>query len=165
MPSHPLPTYLNDHLAGSMAALEMIDHIMAANEGTSLHAYLVALKSEIGADQETLKQIISAVGSKESATRQALAWTMEKVTRLKLGISEPHGYGLLQSLEALLLGITGKRALWEVLSALQSTTDALEGFNLTGLIERAHAQAESVNDRRLVVAMEVMGAPLNAASA
>ncbi len=162
--SHPLSIYLNDHLAGSVAALEMIDHLTSENDETSLRAFLSALRTEVEADQETLKQIIAAVGANESVARQAVAWTMEKVTRLKLGVSDAHDYGLLQALEALLLGITGKRALWEVLFSLQSTTDSLYGFNLSGLIERAHAQAESVNDRRLALALEIMDAPLSAPS-
>jgi hypothetical protein len=164
MSSHSLPTYLNDHLAGSVAALEMIDHIMAANKATPLHAFLAAMKIEIDADQETLKQIVAAVGAKESATRQAMAWTIEKVGWVKLEISDLHEYGLLQALEALVLGITGKRGLWEVLASLQSTTPALQDFHFATLIERATKQAGSVNDRRLVVGLEVLGASLNAAS-
>ena len=55
----------------------------------------------------------------ESRTRKATAWLTEKVTELKLRLDDPAGGALrlLEALEAVSLGIEGKRALWRALAA------------------------------------------------
>jgi hypothetical protein len=50
-----LSTYLKDHLAGSVAALNMIDHLIDAYEGKPLAQFFRDLRGEIAADQAKLK--------------------------------------------------------------------------------------------------------------
>ena len=155
MTPEALSSYLNDHLAGSVAALEMVDHLITVHDMTPRRPFFVALRTEIQTDQDTLKLVIAAAGLGESVTRQAVAWTMEKIAWLKLEASDLEGYGLLQALEGLVLGITGKRGLWEVLDALPSPPSALRDFHFATLMERAEAQIETVNRQRVAVAFNL----------
>jgi hypothetical protein len=53
-----LPVYLNDHLAGSIGALEMLDDLIETHRGKPLGRFLRALREDIEADQGELKQIM-----------------------------------------------------------------------------------------------------------
>jgi hypothetical protein len=114
-----LTTYLNDHLAGSVAALELLDHMIRLQRGKAVQPALSEIRREVEEDQKTLQELLRAVGGKESRMRQAAAWLTEKLGRAKLqlddsGTGELH---MLEALEALALGIQGKAALWRALAA------------------------------------------------
>jgi len=66
-----LPVYLNDHLAGSIGALEMVDDLIETHEGKPLEKFLKAFRDDIEADQRELKQIMEQLGIDESGTRKA----------------------------------------------------------------------------------------------
>ena len=53
-----LDSYLNDHLAGSISALEVIDHWAEAHKGEPLGSFFVKTETEVKADQETLRGIM-----------------------------------------------------------------------------------------------------------
>jgi len=46
-----LGDYLNDHLAGSVAALELLDRLVAASEGKPLERFFRDLRADIQRDQ------------------------------------------------------------------------------------------------------------------
>jgi len=127
-----LPVYLNDHLAGSIGALEMVDHLIETHEGKPLEKFLKAFRDDIEADQRELKQIMEQLGIDESGTRKAGAWVAEKVLRAKLrvGDSGEANLALLQSLESLSLGIAGKRSLWRTLDVVLGSGASLRGLIL-----------------------------------
>ena len=109
-----LDSYLNDHLAGSISALEVIAHWAEAHKGEPLGSFFVETEREIKADQETLRGIMRTLGVEESKVRKAGAWAAEKVGRARLIIAgdEPGSLGLVLTLEGLIMGVTGKKLLW-----------------------------------------------------
>jgi hypothetical protein len=145
-----LHTYLNDHLAGSVAAIELLDDLI---EHHSEDRPFRDLRDEIQTDQDTLRDLIRKLGAKESAMRKAGAWLGEKFTRVKIGDADD-GAGLLQALEALALGITGKQLLWRSLAAIAPNFSALQGMDFSELEKRAHDQFEWVEGLRLEMARE-----------
>ena len=153
-----LVTYLNDHLAGSVAALEMLDHMIEMHEGKPLQSFLKDLKRDIESDQNELKELMKRLDFDESAVRKTGAWVMEKLARAKLqiGASGESNVGLLQSLEGLALGITGKRSLWRVLAAAGKNVRPLEGMNLARLEARATDQIERVEAAILEIARAIL---------
>ncbi len=153
-----LVTYLNDHLAGSVAALEMLDHMIEMHEGKPLQSFLKDLKRDIESDQNELKELMKRLDFDESAVRKTGAWVMEKLARAKLqiGASGEANVGLLQSLEGLALGITGKRSLWRVLAAAGKNVRPLEGMNLARLEARATDQIERVEAAILEIARAIL---------
>lgn len=66
MSKKELTIYLNDHLAGSVGALELIDHLIETYSEKPLGQFFKDLRNEIGADQSTLKDLIEKLGEQES---------------------------------------------------------------------------------------------------
>jgi hypothetical protein len=152
-----LSSYLNDHLAGSVGALELLDRLIETYEGQSLERFFRELRQEIDTDQETLKELIADLGEKESAVRKAGAWVAEKLSRAKIQLSEtPDGQmGLFLALEGLALGIKGKESLWSALAVASETMPRLRGLDYVTLKKRALEQYDQVEAKRLEVAREV----------
>jgi hypothetical protein len=153
-----LNSYLNDHLAGSVGALELLDRLIDTYEGKPLERFFRELRHEIETDQGTLKELIARLGEKESAVRKAGAWIVEKLSRAKIQLSETHEgkMGLFLALEGLALGIHGKRSLWRALAAASQTAPHLRGLDYAMLENRAVEQHDLVEAKRLEVAREVL---------
>ena len=157
MSMEDLTIYLNDHLAGSVSAIELVDHLIETYKGKPLEPFFTNLRNEIDADQQTLQDLIRKLGEKESAVRKAGAWVAEKLARMKVRVndSEKDQMGLLQALEGLLLGITGKRALWSALEVASENVALLRGLDYARLQQRAREQCDLVDAKRLESAREV----------
>jgi hypothetical protein len=80
----------------------------------------------------------------------------EKLTRVKLLLEDPSGGHLarLEKLEALALGIDGKRALWRSLFAIAEVIPALRELDLTRLDQRAEDQRGRVEKIRMEAARD-----------
>jgi hypothetical protein len=135
-----LDSYLNDHLAGSVGAVELIDHCAHLYKGKRLGAFFAQMEGQIGADQDTLRDMMRRLGIEESKVRQAGAWAGEKLCRAVFTIAgnESGGLGLLLALEGLIMGVTGKRLLWRALAA--ANLPKLEKFDFEKLQRRAEEQ-------------------------
>lgn len=152
-----LVSYLNDHLAGSVGALELLDRLIENYEGKPLERFFKKLRGDIEEDQKKLEELIHKLGEEESAVRKAGAWIIEKFSRAKIQLadSEEGEMGLFLALEALTLGITGKGSLWRALAAASETVPPLAGLNYSALDSRAAEQSERVEAKRLEVARKV----------
>jgi len=152
-----LSDYLNDHLAGSVAALELLGRLVETYAGKPLERFFRELRDDIRRDQEQLEELIAKLGLKESAVRKAGAWIAEKFSRPKIDLEadSKSELGLFLALEALVLGITGKRSLWRALDAVSRVVPALARLDYSGLEKRAIDQCERVEARRLEIARSV----------
>jgi hypothetical protein len=149
-----LTAYLNDHVAGSVAALELLDHVIQLQHGTPLASTLAGLRAEIEEDQTVLQDLLHAVGGSESRLRHAAAWLSEKVGRAKLLIDDPGGgeLRLLEALEAIVLGIQGKAGLWRALQAVSAQLPPAQQLDFSALEQRALTQFERLDRLRLQAA-------------
>ena len=144
-----LDSYLNDHLAGSISALEVIDHWAEVHKGEPVSSFFVEIKAHIKADQETLRDIMHALEVEESKIRKAGAWAAEKVGRARLIIAgdEPGRLGLVLTLEGLIMGVTGKKLMWGALAAAK--LPRLNSYNLEQLQRSAEQQLEQIEAERI----------------
>jgi hypothetical protein len=152
-----LTDYLNDHLAGSVGALELLDRLIEACQGKPLERFFRDLREDIHQDQEQLKGLMQKLGVAESAVRKAGAWIAEKLSRPKIELEDgsKEEIGIFLALEALVLGITGKRSLWRALQCASRTIPELARLDYSGLEKRAIEQCEKVEARRLDIARTV----------
>src|SRR3954471_13184248 len=107
-----LAIYLNDHLAGAPAGLELVRRARGTNAGTPLGDFLAGLAVEIEEDRNSLERIMERLGVGKDRLKVAAAWTAEKGGRLKLN-GRLTGYSPLSRLvevEGLMIGVWGKRA-------------------------------------------------------
>jgi hypothetical protein len=152
-----LAIYLNDHMAASTGAVELVRSAAKSNRGTVYGATLAELKTDIEEDRAALASIMSRLGVRVDQARKAIAWAAEKLGRLKLN-GQLTGYSplsRLEELEILQLGVTGKLALWEALGrTLPAGTSEEE---LSALADRARDQRRRLEHLRLEAAHEAFG--------
>ncbi|MEO5719718.1 MAG: hypothetical protein ABIR29_14255 [Chthoniobacterales bacterium] len=153
-----LEIYLQDHHAGAVGAVQLLEHLVKAHEGEELGAFFRELKADVETDHEQLHNVMTALGFEESGVRNAGAWMAEKFGRVKLGFTEEteNLLGLLQSLETIYLGITGKRLLWRALQVVRDSSAVLRQTDFALLEQRAIEQAERVENKRLAVASRTL---------
>ncbi len=145
-----LATYLQDHRAGAVAAIGLLEHL-EANPEPRLAAFATPLRLEIEGDIDTLERVMQRCDVPSSSVRKAGGWIAEKVSALKTAIDDPSDGSLrtLETIEALALGIDGKRALW--LSLAASPDQAVSGADdFDRLIDRADRQRHTVELYRRV---------------
>lgn len=152
-----LTTYLNDHLAGSVAALEMLDNLKECCPDEPLKQFLEDIQCEIETDQKVLERLIEGADENESVLGKTAAWVTEKFARakFKLGGEELGGLGLAQALETLVLGIRGKELLWHTLK--HCGYSAPSDVDLGNLEQRAIEQQQWVEEKRLEAARAALG--------
>jgi hypothetical protein len=151
-----LDSYLNDHLAGSVGALELIDHWIELCDGKPLAKFLSELRKDIEADQNALRDLMQALGTKESSIRPAGAWVAEKFGRMRFAVAgdENGDLGLVLVLETIVMGITGKKLLWRALAAAGLSEGGRIDF--VELERRAEEQITRVERERMRAAREAL---------
>lgn len=156
MPNEALATYLQDHLAGSVAALDLLAHL--TEEAVASGPALANLAADIQADQDILVALMTRLQIAPSRSRQAAAWLTAKLGELTLRLEAGDDAALhaLDGLEALELGIAGKAALWHALAAVADQTPELGTMDYPGLIARAQAQRQQVEVLRLQTAQAAL---------
>lgn len=153
-----LSIYLNDHLAGATAGLELAKRTAGSNKNHASGEVLRQIADEIDSDRETLKDVMKRLDIGRDPVKPLVAWALEKAGRLK-----PNGHILgysplsrLEELEGLTAGVTGKRSLWRVLHQTIADDERLEGVDFATLIERADSQLERLGALREPAAAQAL---------
>jgi hypothetical protein len=147
--SDPLTTYLQDHLAGSIQAIELLKAIREHQAGESLGEFAAHLLVEIESDRDVLATLVESLGGSVGGPKEWSAWIAEKVSRLKLKHGSGDDLGTFEALEFLVLGIHGKWALWRALTVVAVSDSRLDGANFGELTTRAESQHARVDAQRL----------------
>jgi hypothetical protein len=155
--SELLAIYLNDHLSGATAGLELFRRAAQAQQGEEPDDALSGLAKQIEQDRDSLIQIMTDLGVSTDRSKVALGWLAEKAGRLK-----PNGHLFSRSplsdvleLESMLLGVRGKAACWRTLRTLADTDQRLYADHLDALLERAEQQSTVLEQLRLAAASRV----------
>jgi hypothetical protein len=149
-----LVVYLNDHLAGSAAGVELAEKLRDNNQGTELGKAMVALHHDITEDRETLEELMRHLDVARHPVKEAAGWMLEKVSRLRLNpalTGSPELTRLLET-EALSLGIEGKLSMWLALKEAAAADPRLAAADYDRLIERARGQRRALEPHRLAAA-------------
>ena len=79
-----LERYLNDHLAGSSGAVDLIAAIAKASDHPLQSAFFHDLREKVEEDREILKGLLAKIGQSDSKLLQVAGGLTEKAGRLKL---------------------------------------------------------------------------------
>ena len=151
-----LRIYLQDHLAGSTAGLELARRTSGKNQGTDYGPPLAQVADEIDSDRRALVSVMGDLGFGADKLKNIAFWGIEKAGRLKLN-GELTSYSPLSrvvELEGLLTGITGKWGLWVALLELAPSEPRLDAARLERLRDRAEEQRAKVEELRERAARE-----------
>lgn len=157
MSNQSLGIYLRDHLAGAVAAIEILGLLHDNHADEPLGEFARALRADVEADRATLAELAERAGGGSSVVKEATAWLSAKVGRLKLGRDAAGTLGTLEALESVALGILGKLALWRGLVLVGPTDPRLSDVDFGRLAMRAEAQHERVEERRLEAVRAALG--------
>lgn len=156
-----LGIYLNDHLAGSTAGVQLVRRLARSLRGTPLEESLAGLAEEIAADREDLIAIMDELDVPIRRYKLYTAAAAELAGRLKF-----NGHVLTRSplstvveLEMLRLGVEGKASGWRTLRAVGAARGRPDTDRLDHLIDRATSQAALVETLRIRAAARVFGVP------
>jgi hypothetical protein len=154
MPANALRRYLQDHLAGSVAALQLMETLADHERGSPLEQKLRGLHYEVTEEQERLKAILARLDGEESSLKRATAWLTEKLHRGRLALLERADPALarLEGLESLALGLQGKLALYRALEDVASGDPRLGGYPFAALHARTLIQHAMVEQARMAAA-------------
>jgi hypothetical protein len=153
-----LGTYLNDHLAGSATGRELARRTLSENRGNEYGAALETIVRQIDEDLDTLLELMRRLDVEPDRVKEAIGWAGEKLGRLKLN-GQLLGYSPLSrlvELEALMLGISGKLAMWHALRPALGDDPRIEGIDLEELTGRAKQQRATVESLRRRASVEAL---------
>jgi hypothetical protein len=155
MSEQHVATYLHDHRAGSVVALELLEHLEKVHSGSDLGPFFARLRGDIATDRDELEALIDRLATPAGMARSAVAWLAEKAARLKLKMDDT--FRLLEAVELVAIGVEGKRALWLALAEVSSAVPALRGPDYNHLVERAAEQRGRLEEVRLGAARAAFG--------
>ena len=159
-----LATYLHDHLSGAGGAIELVGQLLTVFASEPVAEVLKVLHRELLDERRQLEGLAAHYPLATAAPRKAVAWLAEKGLEAKLALD---GFGeqsfrLFEALEALSIGIAGKRLLWRTLAQEAATEPQLVGPAYAQLIAQAVRQRRSVEPMRQKAAQRSFGAYLPA---
>jgi hypothetical protein len=155
-----LATYLNDHLGGATAGVELARRLEQAVRGHPDGASLDGLADEIAEDLATLRSAVDAIGGSTNPIKQAVGWVAEKAHRVGVAVDAAAGDGesgdndlaRLLDAESLSIGVEGKLCMWVALLEVAGAYPGLAALDLPGLADRARDQRRRIEVVRLAAA-------------
>ena len=157
-----LAIYLRDHHAAGVAGARVAPRVATVVERDSGTEDLGRVASEIKQDLIALEGIMRRLGVEPDRVKDSFSRIAERLGRLKLNgrLLRRSPLSDLLELETLVVGITGKQALWVSLREIPS----IEFEELDQLSERAQEQKRVVENARVAAAKRSFGSPHTPAS-
>lgn len=153
-----LVIYLNDHLAGATAGVELARRMAQEHRGSPYGETLESLRKEISQDRQALVRLLADLDVPVRHYKTYGAWLGEKAARLKPNgrLLRRSGLALLVELEALRLGAQGKASLWRGLLAASAQDSRLDADRLEELLRRAVRQIKTLDSLHARVATTLL---------
>jgi hypothetical protein len=159
MMKDPLHIYLNDHLAGATAGVELVK-TAAENHDGEMGEFFQTLADGISADFNTLTSLIAQLNAHGSGAKEAFAKIGSEVSEAKFSgetVDDPE-FGTFLTLETLSIGVEGKLCMWKALKVVEGEYAELGSMDIDTLIERAQSQRDSIEGKRLEIASDALSA-------
>jgi hypothetical protein len=124
--------------------------MLRSNSRNEYGPALAALAGEIESDRRSLQSIMGALQIGTDRAKLVAGWAAEKVGRLKLNgrLLSYSPLSRLTELDVLMLGVTGKLALWRALEVLALQDSRLDRTDLERLMDRAVGQLQEIETLR-----------------
>lgn len=142
-----LETYLNDHLTGSIVALDLARRRAAAQGDDAIGTFLRSFAAEVERDQHALRRVMELQGAAPRVSRELLGTATSWLDSIRGTLNMPGAPNLVRDIELLIMGVRGKELLWTSLERIGAATDppiaklqARVREQIAGL-EESHARA------------------------
>jgi hypothetical protein len=152
-----LAAYLREHLSGADAAIHLVAHLESAYDGRRDGAIFSSLHQQFLEDRAVVTTLLQELGmSPLSIKRLAGRVTGNVATWVTNGTRGD--LSLFRAIEALSIGVQGKRCLWRALQAMDPPLRAPSRRSFADLESRALDQWESLERFRESLAVETFSA-------
>jgi len=141
-----LIAYLRDHLGGSDVAIRVVRRL-GSHEGTEDGPLFRRLSREFEEDRSVVRSLLIRLRASERSIKRAAADASGVVLSATAG-GEPGDLSLLRTLEALAIGVQGKRCMWRALQNLPGLPSTADGMTFLELEAKAVRQWEAIEERR-----------------
>jgi hypothetical protein len=140
MDERALSTYLNAHLAGSTAGLWTVERLADAHPDGERGATLRKIRDEIREERTILRDVIQRLPKDESTVMKVAGAAGAVVAWTRAALPIPRTPTSLEQLEALAVGVWGKRLLWGTLAKVAAESGRFEDLPLDDLAATAERQ-------------------------
>lgn len=154
-----LSIYLRDQLALGVLWRELAQRSARNNRGSDLGRALDGVATGIAEDVDTFADIMRRLDVAPNRLKTGAAVVAERLGRLKLN-GRLRGYSPLSrffELDALVMGIEGKKTLWTTLSTYAGLGARFPDLDFDELVRRAGAQREALDPFHAAAASDVFG--------
>ena len=110
-------TYLRDHLAGADTAIQMVRDLGGAYRGVPEGALFASLYEQFREDRGVVEAILAELGHTSRSAKRLAGQATGSALRAVAG-GAPGDLSLFRTLEALAIGVQGKRCLWRAAQAI-----------------------------------------------
>jgi hypothetical protein len=163
MAEQPIHVYLNDHLAGATAGVDLVKQAVERHDG-ALGEFFAQLADEISGDLNTLTSLMDQMDAHHSGAKEVLAKAGSEISEAKFSgesLDDPE-FGTFITLETLSIGVEGKLCMWKALKVVADDYAELNAADIDTLIERARSQRDKLEGKRLEVASTALSSKVSA---
>lgn len=151
-----LAIYLRDHLAGADAAIQMVRGLGEAHRGSPEGALFESLYEQFCEDRRVVEGILAEFGSSSRSVKRLAGRATGNALRRVAG-GAPGDMSLFRTLEALAIGVQGKRCLWRAAQALVGLTPPPGHRSFVELEADAVRQWETIERHRRSLVLPTFG--------
>ena len=137
-----LGTYLNDHLTGSIVALDLARRRGSAQGDDEIGAFLRSFVHEVERDQQSLRSIMETLRTPPRISREFFGTATSWLDSIRGTLNLPGAPNLVRDVEVLIMGVRGKELLWKSLERLRVITEP----PLAELLARARDQIAGLEE-------------------
>jgi len=148
-----LIAYLRDHLSGADVALRVVHRLGSTHQGTEDGTLFRRLSKELEEDRAVVRMLLTQLGASGRSIKRAAGYASGAVLSVTVG-GEPGDLSLLRTLEALAIGVQGKRCMWRALQNLRTVPSTVDGMNFVELEAKAVRQWEAIEERRRALVVQ-----------
>ena len=136
--------YLNDHLGGSEAALKITERLVEQHGEDEVGTYMRTLQKEIEEGQAAIRTALDVLGEGESVLTRSVGVVGGMLMWLRDAAPIGSAPTLLEDLEALAIGVWGKRLLWGTVARAAIYDPRFAVIDADGLAGQAEAEEKEL---------------------
>ena len=141
-----LAAYLHDHLGGAEVAIQVVERLRWTSTSADERLLFDWLYREFEQDRETVRSLVTMLGAIPTSAKQLAGHASGSILKFLAGGGRGE-LALFRTLEALAIGVQGKRCMWRALQSLPGL--AVPGNRTLPALEAAALrQWEGIEARR-----------------
>lgn len=152
-----LVAYLHDHLGGADMAIRVVNHLGSTHHGTDDGTLFRRLSKEFEEDRSVVRTLLTQLGASGRSIKRVTGFASGTVLSMTAG-GEPGELSLLRTLEALAIGVQGKRCMWRALQNLRTVPSTVHAMDFVELEAKAVRQWETIEERRRALVEQTFSA-------